>query len=57
MGNCGVSKASHLLFHNLVIDLEAFKAETVRESSKGIFMDPRGENSRVNGAPTWLLEG
>lgn len=57
MGNCGVSNASRLLFHNLVIDLEAVKAENGRESSKGTLMDPRGENSRVNGAPTWLPGG
>lgn len=58
-GNCGVSNASRLLSHYLVIDLEAlaFKAENVRESSKGTIMDPRGENSRVNGAPSWLLGG
>lgn len=55
--NCGVSNESRSLFHNLVIDLEAlaFKAENARESSKGIIMDPRGRNSWVNGAPTWLL--
>lgn len=43
MGNRGVSNSS-LLFHNLVIDLEAlaFKAENVRESSKSTNVDPRG---------------